>query len=179
MTSQLTSISKDPGLYRIIRLKPFRHTPGVSFDIIPHDLLPKIDAIDRVIHDKDAVSPGPVGNVERPWYMHPFQDDNLIVLHGMRHVELYTKQHGCIENFTVTATQITHNGELLVDGAAMLIWPRKVFHRIRSSHAGSISINLATHYEGIDMRTNFNIYGVDIDTGRFRVLRQGFLDQQN
>jgi len=170
-------IAEIPGFYKVVALQPFRKTVGVSFDILPNSLVPRIDAVDRVIHRSSAVSPGPVGDVKKPWYMHPHQDDNLIVLQGVRHVEIYTKKHGRIETFVVSPEQIEHNGKLLYDGPALLVWPRGVFHRIKSGETGSASINLATHYEGIDMLTNFNIYDLDTETGKFQVIREGHLDQ--
>lgn len=170
-------IAEVPGFYKALALQPFRRTTGVSFDILPKSLVPKIDAVDRVIHMKRAVSPGPVGDIAEPWYMHPYQDDNLMVLQGVRHVEIYTKTHGRIESFTVTPEKLEHNGKLLYDGPALLVWPRRVFHRIKSGDEGSASINLATHYEGIDMRTNFNIYSLDTETGEAGVIREGHLDQ--
>jgi len=170
-------IAEIPKLYKVIALQPFRKTVGVSFDILPKSLVPKIDAVDRVLHKNEAVSPGPVGDVQEPWYMHPHQDDNLIVLQGVRHVEIYTTAHGRIESFIITPECLEHNGKLLYDGPALLVWPRGVFHRIKSGKEGSASINLATHYDGIDMRTNFNIYDLDTDTGRFRVIREGHQDQ--
>jgi hypothetical protein len=33
------------------------------------------------------------------------------------------------------------------------------------------------HYEGLDMRTNFNIYDLDTANGAYRVIREGFRDQ--
>jgi hypothetical protein len=165
------------GLYKIIPLKLFRKTSGVSFDILPKEIVPKVDAVDRVIHTKSAVSPGPVGDVAEPWYMHPHQDDNLMVLQGVRNVEIYARAPGKIESFVVTPDAIQQNGQTVYDGAALLVWPRSVFHRIKSGEQGSASVNLATHYEGIDMRTNFNIYDLDIETGKFRVIREGHLDQ--
>jgi len=170
-------VAEIPGLYKVVALQPFRKTEGVSFDILPKNLVPKVDAVDRVIHKTRAVSPCPVGDVKEPWYMHPHQEDNLIVLQGVRHVEIYTKAHGRIESFIVTPERIEHNNKLLYDGPALLVWPRGVFHRIKSGDIGSASINLATHYEGIDMRTNFDIYDLDIETGKFRVIREGHLDQ--
>lgn len=170
-------VAKIPGLYKVVALEPFRHTPGVSFDILPQNFVPRIDAVDRVIHQGTAVSPGPVGEIMEPWYMHPHQDDNLLVLKGVRFVEIFTRAHGRIETFTVTPERIEHNNELLYDGPALLVWPRAVFHRIKSGAEGSASVNLATHYKGIDMRTNFNIYDLDIETGKFRVIRAGYLDQ--
>jgi hypothetical protein len=90
-----------PGLYRIIPLNLFRKTPGVIFDNVPVKAFSKISAIDRVIHESNAISPGSVGEVARPWYMHTHQDDNLVVLHGTRYVDIYTRAHGKIENFIV------------------------------------------------------------------------------
>jgi hypothetical protein len=170
-------IAEIQGLYKVVALQPFRKTEGVSFDILPRNLVPKVDAVDRVIHKNRAVSPGPVGDISEPWYMHPHQDDNLIVLQGIRYVEIYTKAHGRIESFIITPERIEHNNRILYDGPGLLVWPRGVFHRIKSGDNGSASINLATHYEGIDMKTNFNIYDVDIETGEFMVLREGHLDQ--
>ncbi len=170
-------IAEIPGFYKIIALQPFRKTEGVSFDILPKDLIPKIDAIDRVIHKHKAVSPGPVGDVQEPWYMHPHQDDNLLVLQGTRYVDIYTKAHARIESFVITPEKLEHNGKVIYDGPALLVWPMAVFHRIKSGESGSASINLATHYEGIDMRTNFNIYDLDTETGKFKVVREGQLDQ--
>ncbi len=174
-----TVIVEIPGLFKIIPLTPLRSTPGVTFDLVPRSLIRRISSIDRVIHQDEAVSPGPVNDVERPWYMHPNQDDNLIVLAGVRHVELYRKFHGSIEKFTVTPEEIVHRDTVVHRGGAMLVWPRGVFHRIVSGPGGSASINFAVHYEGIDMRTNFNIYDLDPETGEFAVIREGFRDQQD
>lgn len=164
------------GFYRIIPLKPMRRTPGVFFDNVPMEFLPRVDAIDRVIHENSAVSPGPIGDVSRPWYMHPHQDDNLIVLYGERHVDIFHAEHGA-EHFTVTPDRILCRDEVLYDGPAMLVWPRYVFHRIVSGPDGSASLNFAVHYDGLDMRTNFNIYDLEVETGKNTVLREGFRDQ--
>jgi len=165
------------GLYRIIPLNLLRKTPKVTFDCVPLAALSRIDAIDRVLHEGGAVSPGPVGEVARPWYMHPSQDDNLLVLFGTRHVEIYTPERGKIEEFTVTPNEISHNGQVIVQGGAMLVWPRRVFHRIRTGAEGSASLNFAVHYPGFDIRTNFNIYDLDPASAAFRVIREGHQDQ--
>ncbi len=117
------------GLYRIVALRAPRRTPGVRFDMVVLGELLRIGAIDRVIHVGGAVSPGPVAGIERPWYMHTAQDDNLLVLHGKRHVDIYTPVHGRVEHFTVTADSVLHNGELRHEGAAMLVWPRGLSRR--------------------------------------------------
>lgn len=166
------------GLYRIIPLRVLRKTPGVSFDLVPTEVLPRIDGIDRVLHNGGAVSPGPVGDVARPWYMHPCQDDNLVVLHGTRFVDIYNQSHGRIESFDVAPNQIRQGGKIIYDGAAMLVWPRGVFHRIQSDEkTGSASINFAVRYEGFDIRTNFNVYDLDPAAGQFQMIRPGHLDQ--
>jgi len=171
-------IEEVPGLYRVVRLKALRRTPGVAFDVVPGSLLPRIDACDRVLHEYGAVSPGPVGDVQRPWYMHPHQDDNLIVLHGTRYVEVYTPAHGKIESFTIAPHRVEKGGSILFDGPAMVVWPRGVFHRIRSSQqTGSASLNFAVHYEGFDIRTNFSVYDLDPETGEYHLIREGHLDQ--
>lgn len=170
-------IEEVKGMYKIIKLKNFRNTPGVTFDLLPMDMISKINSIDRVIHNKKAISPGPVGNVEHPWYMHEQQDDNLIVLHGIREVDIYTKEHGCVEHFTVTPDKILKNEELLYEGGAILVWSKGVFHRIISGEEGSASLNIAIHYEGFDIQTNFNIYDLDLATGDYKVIRNGFEDQ--
>ena len=171
-------IDEVPGLYRAVPLNTFRRTPGVFFENVPTRAFPRIDAIDRVVHVSRAQSPGPVDTVERPWYMHTHQDDNLIVLFGIRKVELYTKDHGRIEQFEISPERIKHGDEIVYDGPAMLSWPHLVFHRVRSSDEGSTAINFAVHHEGMDMKTNFNIYDLDVATGRFSVIREAYLDQQ-
>jgi len=165
------------GLYRVIQFKEFRKTQGVTFDIIPIKALGCIDAVDRVLHVSDAVSPAAISGVSRPWYMHTHQQDNLVVLSGIRHVDLYTPKHGRIEQFTVTPDGVYKKDKLIADGGAMLVWPKGVFHRIVSGDGGSASINLATHEPGFDINTNFNIYDVNIDNGQFHLLREGFQDQ--
>jgi len=170
-------IEEVAGFYRVIALQPFRHTPGVAFDIFPMQYLPKIDGIDRVMHERDALSPGPVEGVARPWYMHTHQQDNLIVLSGVRTVDIYTLEHRRLLTFVVEPDRIVKNGELLYEGPAMLVWPTRVFHRIRSGAQGSASLNFAVRATGIDMRTNFNIYDLDVEANTFRLLRAGSLDQ--
>lgn len=170
-------VDEIPELYKVLQIEDFRKTPGVTFNILPQEIISRADSLDRVIHEKSAVSPGPIGEVTKPWYMHLFQDDNLAVLSGVREVDIYTPDHGKIEHFTVTPNKVYHNGKLIASGGAMLVWPRGVFHRIVSGENGSASINLAVHYDGWDVRNNFNIYDVDLKTGKFVVIREGFEDQ--
>jgi len=177
MDSRDRVIERDEGFFEVLSLGVLRRTPGVSFDYVPVDFFPRIDAIDRVIHKSGAISPGPVGEVLRPWYMHPAQEDNLLVLHGRRTVELYHRDHG-ISVFEVTADEIIHDGQLLYDGPVLLKWERNVFHRIHSDdEIGSASLNFAIRYSGFDLDTNFSIYDLDMVAGTYREIRAGHLDQ--
>jgi hypothetical protein len=167
-----------PGLYHIFPLTVLRQTKGVYFDEIPLDLVGKIDAIDRVIHENGASSPGAVGDVSHPWYLHTHQDDHLLVMHGSRRVDLYRPEHGTMEQLIVMPHRIEKDGEVLYDGPAIIKWPRGVFHRVVSDlKLGSASLNLAVHYDGFDIRTNFSVYDLDVKTGAYRVIREGHLDQ--
>jgi hypothetical protein len=164
--------------YRVIPLKPFRRTPGVRFHLFPMEEFPRIDAIDRVIHDGGAVSPGPVGQIARPWYMHRNQEDHLVVLHGSREVELYWPPCGRVEKFLISEDRIEKDGLTVLEGAGILAWGAGVFHRIKSDDKlGSASLNVAVRDEGFDVATNFSIYELDSANGSFQVLREGWLDQ--
>ncbi|MBN2874723.1 MAG: hypothetical protein JXM71_06470 [Spirochaetales bacterium] len=170
-------IEEVEGFYRIIELKAFRRTEGVSFDIVPMEFLPHIEGIDRVVHQRFALSPGSIGDVDRPWYMHPYQEDNLLVLHGSRSVDIYTKKYDRMESFIVEPERIIHNGEVVYDGPGMLVWPTGVFHRITSGEEGSASLNFAVRLPGFDIKTNFNIYDLDLTRGKSTLLRAGYKDQ--
>lgn len=171
-------IAEEKGLYRVLPLQVLRRTPGVYFDALPPDYFAHIDAIDRVIHEGGAISPGPIGDVERPWYMHTHQDDNLMVLNGTRYVDIYTPEHGKVESFTIEPNLVQHGDEVIYEGPAILVWPKGVFHRVRSDEkTGSASVNFVVHYEGLNMDTNFSIYDVNTKTGEYTVVREGRLDQ--
>lgn len=177
MTDRIIPFEVDK-FYKIIPLKELRRTPGVCFDYLPNKDMPKISSIDRVIHTGGAISPGPVGNIERPWYMHPYQADNLMVLYGKRFVDIYAVEHKKLMSFEITANSIIYENEVIFDGPAILVWPCNVFHRIRSCPVeGSASVNLATHYDGFNIKDNFNIYDLNPETGEYKVIREGHLDQ--
>lgn len=166
------------GFYKIIPMKEFRRTPGVEFHILTKESIPRVDGVDRVIHESDAVSPGPVGPVSRPWYMHTHQDDNLIVLAGERTVDVFHQPSKTRLTFRVTPDEIYLGDRLVYSQPAILVWPRGVFHRIRSGRDGSASLNLATRHEGFDISTNFSIYDLNMETGSYAELRRGSLDQR-
>lgn len=164
--------------YKIIPLKKLRQTPGVNFDCLLKSEIPQIDAIDRVLHENGAISPGKVSDVERPWYMHPYQADNLMVLMGTRYVDIYERESKQLLSFEITPHMIKSQDQVIFNGPAMLVWSRYVFHRIKSCDIkGSASINLATHYKGFNIKDNFNIYDLDVQSGEYRTIREGHLDQ--
>lgn len=173
------NIKKKTWVYKdlcfIIPLKILRNTPNVTFYIIP-DVKKNLGAIDKVIHKKGAKSPMIKGDKKHYWYMHPCQEDQLIVHEGKRIIELYSRKHGKVEKFEVTSDKIKHNGKVIFKGAGILSWPTYVFHRIHSPN-GSISTNYAKHYSGFSIRTNFNIYDLNPKTGEYHVVRAGHLDQ--
>ena len=164
-------------LYRLIPLRTLRRTHGVKFDeMVPSDI-PKIDGIDRVIHGPNSISPGPVCNIKRPWYMHSGQDDNLMVLQGERYIDIYEPNTKKSASFIVSPDKIYKNDKLYYDGAAMIVWPAGVYHRIISGSGGSISLNFATRTKEFDLDNNFNIYDLDKNTGKSKLLRKGIEDQ--
>lgn len=165
------------GLCKIVDLKKLRRTEGVFFDAIPDELLEDFGGLDRVIHVSNAVSPGAIEKVERPWYMHTAQSDNLLVLSGERHIDLYSAVHGKTEHFEVTRNEIKMNGEVVCDHPAILTWPPYVFHRVESKEQGSASINIAQRTSDFDIKDNFSIYDLNVETGEYHVIRDGHKDQ--
>ena len=165
------------GLCKIIDLKKLRRTEGVQFDAIPTEFMKNLGGVDRVIHISNATSPGTIKGVKRPWYMHPYQSDNLLVLDGERHIDLYSEKHGKVEHFVVTRDNIYMNDELVCDQPAVLTWPPFVFHRVESKEKGSISINFAQRTTGFDMESNFSIYDLNLTSGKYKVIREGRIDQ--
>jgi hypothetical protein len=164
-------------LYRLIPLRTLRRTAGVKFDeIVPSDI-PKINGIDRVLHGPNSISPGPIDNIKRPWYMHPGQDDNLMVLQGERYIDVYEQKSNQSASFVVTPDKVYKNDKLYYDGPAMIVWPAGVFHRIISGDKGSISINFSTRRRNFNIDDNFNVYALDRNTGDFTIIREGIEDQ--
>lgn len=166
-------------LYRLIPLRILRRTYGVSFDeIVPSDI-PRIHGIDRVIHLANSISPGPIEDVKRPWYMHTNQDDNLLVLQGTRYIDIYNPKDKQGASFIITPDKVYKNEKLYYNGPAMVVWPAGIFHRIISGSEGSISVNFASRNHGFNLKDNFNIYDLNKDTGEYKLLKQGIDDQPN
>ena len=168
-------------MYRIIPLRVLRRTTGVMFDeMVPSDI-PKISGIDRVIHGPNSISPGSIEDcpipIKRPWYMHPGQDDNLLVLQGTRYIDIFDPKTITKASFIVTPDKVYKNDKLYFDGPAMVVWPAGIFHRIISGVEGSISVNFSTRTKDFDIRDNFNIYQLCTNTGEYNVVKEGHEDQ--
>lgn len=168
-------------MYRLIPLRVLRRTAGVKFDeMVPSDI-PIINGIDKVVHGPNSISPGPVEEADppcnRPWYMHPGQDDNLMVLQGTRYIDIFCPIKNTKASFIVTPDKIYKNDRLYYDGPAMIVWPAGIFHRIISGEEGSISINFATRNSKFSLQDNFNVYNLNTDTGKYTVLKEGSDDQ--
>ena len=168
-------------MYRLIPLRILRRTNGVKFDeMVPSDI-PKIHGIDRVIHGSNSISPGPIMDspvpIKRPWYMHPGQDDNLLVLQGTRYIDIFDSKNLIKASFIVTPEKVYKNDKLYYDGPAMIVWPAGIFHRIISGEEGSISINFSTRTNKFNLSDNFNIYNLCTETGNFTLLKEGLDDQ--
>ncbi len=166
-----------PGVAFMISLNELRQTPRVFFHELPNELIKEVAAVDRVEHGTGAYSPVAANMPEmRAWYMHPHQEDNLLVLEGARHIGLYTVKHGKVEHFEATPQYIKHGGKIVAEGPTILGWGTHVFHRVQSPN-GSVSMNFARHFDGFNIDDNFNIYELNEKTGAYEVLREGHLDQ--
>lgn len=161
-------------LFYIIPLKSLRHTENVDFKSVP--LFEDFNWIDIVKHEQWAVSPWKVEWQWNHWYMHPFQEDNLLTLSWNRFVEVYTKEHWKIEKFEISNERITWNWEVVLEWQWILWWPEHVFHRNYSPN-WSTSMNFAYRKTGFNIDTEFNIYDLNTDTWEYSVARIWKLDQ--
>lgn len=159
----------------IVPLKLLRNTPNVQFFSLP-GMVEGLADIDLVKHAVGAKSPTISGDATPYWYMHTDQEDNLLVYDGVRIVDLYSKAHGKVEQFEVSANWIKHQGKVIYEGAAIFGWPPYVFHRVHSPN-GSLSTNYAKRTPQFSIETNFNIYTLNTETGDYQMKRLGKLDQ--
>lgn len=159
----------------ILPLKTLRTTPNVAFYAV-EGIVDDLSGVDLVMHEPGGKSPLIEGDDAWYWYMHTDQEDKLLVHQGRRLVQLYSQKHGQVENFEVTPDAIYHNSQKIFEGAAILGWPQHVFHRVHSPE-GSLSTNYASRLADFNIDTNFNIYKLDTQTGKYEMARLGALDQ--
>ena len=167
-------ILKQEGLFHIIPLKQLRHTDCVDFEIM--SLYDEFNWIDIVKHCPWAHSPGAINWKWNYWYMHPYQEDNLITLHWNRIIELYNKDHWKVEKFDISYEWIKRNWKLVLKWPGILWWPTNVFHR-NYSPKWSIAMNFAVRGDNFNIDTEFNIYDLNTQTGDYKVARLWKLDQ--
>lgn len=167
-------IKKEEWLYHIIPIQKLRQTSKVDFDAMP--FFREINWIDIVTHQFDAHSPALPCWDNDVWYMHPWQEDNLITLSGNRYVELYNPNTKEIEKFEISHDCIKLNWVLIHEWAGILWWSENVFHRNYSAE-GSVSMNFAVRDEKFDIDSEFNIYKLDIKTWEYKVARVWKEDQ--
>jgi hypothetical protein len=164
-------------MYRILPLRILQRTNGVQLDeVVPSDI-PKMNGIDRMIHGPNSLSPGSIKNCKRPWYMHKYQDDHLLVVQGTRYVDIYCPETRVKSMFIITPNKIYKNHKLYVDSPAIIVWPAGIFHRMISGKEGSISINFATRKPEYDIRDSLNMYHLDTTTGEYFLLKRDSIDQ--
>lgn len=168
-------------MYRLIPLRNLRRTKGVKFDeMVPSDI-PVIHGIDRVIHGPNSISPASIEDivpaVKRPWYMHSGQDDNLLVLQGTRYIDIFDPKSLTKASFIVTPEKVYKNDKLYYDGAAMVVWPAGIFHRIVSGIEGSISVNFSSRTDKFSLIDNFDIYNLCTRSGKYEMIKEGHEDQ--
>ena len=116
-------------MYRLAPLRTLRNTMNVKFhEMVPSDI-PKIHGIDRVIHEPYASSPGPVDDcpnpVKRPWYMHPGQDDNLLVLQGTRYVDIFDPKTKDKASFIISPEKVYKNDTIYPSLEIIKLIPQK------------------------------------------------------
>jgi hypothetical protein len=167
-------IKSEPWIWYIIPIQKLRETNNVEFDAFP--LFPEINGIDIVTHEKWAYSPTLPSWDNDVWYMHPWQEDNLITLCWNRVVELYNKNTKKIETFELSHKKIKLNWNILYEGPAILWWNIWIFHR-NHSPKGSVSQNFAVRNKKFNLDTEFNIYKLDVKTWEYEVARIWKKDQ--
>jgi hypothetical protein len=171
----------EPGYWEVIPLKKFREKDQVTFTMVPVHTKYQygIHGIDHVVHRASALSPGYVGGV-LGWYLHPHQQDNLLVFSGMRTSTLRHRDRPITEPaevFTVTRDEVRRNGRTIYRGAAVLRWEANVYHRVESGPDGSVSLNFAVRSPGFSIDHEFDIWELDEKTGAAHVIRAGKDDQ--
>ena len=119
----------------------FRETDDVIFYDISVD---ESNAADLVVHTGAAISPPNDMVGAKQFYIHEYQDDYNRVVQGERTFEL-------VNNTWKYPYHIVH----LNRASGALIIPAKTYHRSVSGEGGSIVINQAKRYKGLNSSEEF------------------------
>ena len=147
----LRHVSSTPGgrrravpMFEEIESTCFRRTPAVRFFDVS---VPRSNATDYVVHTGAAVSPPNDEDDNWQWYLHRYQDDNLLVVSGGRTFWL----------LNLAWDQPLHRLRLVREGTVLRI-PRNTFHRSISDPDGSVVVNQAVRDPGFSFKQEFRIY---------------------
>ena len=135
----------------------FKETDSVIFYDITVE---ESNASDLVVHEGAAVSPPDDFAGAKQFYIHSFQDDYNRVVSGTRTFELINLQWKC--PYHIVRLDRSH-GALFI--------PRGTFHRSVSGEEGSIVINQAHRYDGIDASAEFYPVSCATNMELYNILR--------
>jgi hypothetical protein len=131
-------------MYELISYEKFRDTTGVKFFDIT---IPTSNVRDLVIHTGPAISPPDTASGDWQFYLHPHQEDNLLVVSGSR--TFYLVNFDWEYPFQIVNLD-TERGILQI--------PRGTFHRSVSSPQGSIVVNQAVRDPQGTVKSEFVVY---------------------
>lgn len=176
-----------PGFWELVPLELYRQRQGTDFNKVPMEQFRgTVNAMDHILSASCARSPG---NVEgkQGWYMHANQQDNMLVLAGVRTTTLrrtFVREDGkrCAEGvdkqevFQMTPNEVRRNGVVVHQGPVILRIENNVLHRIESGTDGSSAVNFAVRTKRFDIDHEYDIFDCD-ESGLLTVIRQGKEDQ--
>lgn len=131
-------------MFELISYHKFRDTPSVRFFDIT---IPGSNARDLVMHEGAAVSPNNSADGYWQFYLHPYQEDNLLALSGGR--TFYLVNFNWKHPFHIV--RLEANGDILRI-------PPGTFHRSVSDPKGSIVLNQAVRTAGATIEREFRVY---------------------
>lgn len=176
-----------PGFWEVVPLELYRQRQGTDFCKVPlEQFRGTVNGMDHILSASCARSPGNVDG-KQGWYMHANQQDNVLVLTGVRTTTLrrtVVRDDGkrCAEGmdkqevFQMTPTEVRRNGVVVHQGPAILRIECNVLHRVESGTDGSSALNCAVRTKRFDIDHEYDIYDCD-EYGVITVVRQGKDDQ--
>lgn len=141
-------------MFRIIPLGSVLRNGSHSIDNILIDSTSKFTSFNREILGPNTC--GPIGTSnpiskklfrirhnqkESQFYQNRYEQNNLLMMQGMRTIELYCPDTSNTEFLEITPDNIYKNGKLYYGSPAILSWNGQLFHKTTSGAKGAISIN--------------------------------------